>query len=445
MKWREKISALSAKGQGTTVDRHRVVILGGGFGGLAVAKGLKRADVDITLVDRSNYHLFQPLLYQVATGSLSPANIAAPLRQIVHNQKNTRVILAEAVRIDAQNRKVILSDGELPYDTLIVATGSTHQYFGHPEWEQFAPGLKTVDDATAMRARILTAFEAAERETDPAKLAAWMTFVLVGGGPTGAELAGALGEIAHDTLKYDFRDIDPQRTRIVLVEGADRVLPSYPGKLSEDARKMLVDLGVTVRTGAMVTDINAEGVTIKEGDNIEKIPTRTVLWAAGVLASPLGVSLQKEAGAPLDKANRVLVEPDCTVPNHPEIFVIGDLANFSHQTGKPLPGVAQPALQQGKYVAKLIRARFKNEKLKPFHYFDAGNLATIGRGKAIADLNFVGLSGWPAWFVWILVHLVNLIQFQSRLLVMTQWAWLYLTFDRSARLITGKNPLPMDL
>jgi NADH dehydrogenase len=427
------------------VDRHRVVILGGGFGGLAVAKGLKRADVDITLVDRSNYHLFQPLLYQVATGSLSPANIAAPLRQIVHNQKNTRVILAEAVRIDAQNRKVILSDGELPYDTLIVATGSTHQYFGHPEWEQFAPGLKTVDDATAMRARILTAFEAAERETDPAKLAAWMTFVLVGGGPTGAELAGALGEIAHDTLKHDFRDIDPQRTRIVLVEGADRVLPSYPGKLSEDARKMLVDLGVTVRTGAMVTDINAEGVTIKEGDNIEKIPTRTVLWAAGVLASPLGVSLQKEAGAPLDKANRVLVEPDCTVPNHPEIFVIGDLANFSHQTGKPLPGVAQPALQQGKYVAKLIRARFKNEKLKPFHYFDAGNLATIGRGKAIADLNFVGLSGWPAWFVWILVHLVNLIQFQSRLLVMTQWAWLYLTFDRSARLITGKNPLPMDL
>ncbi len=427
------------------MDRHKVVILGGGFGGLAVAKGLKRADVDITLVDRCNFHLFQPLLYQVATGSLSPANIAAPLRQIVHNQKNTRVILAEAVRIDAQNRRVILSDGELPYDTLVVATGSTHQYFGHPEWEEFAPGLKTIEDATAMRARILTAFEAAERETDPEKLAAWMTFVLVGGGPTGAELAGALGEIAHDTLKHDFRDIDPQRTRIVLVEGADRVLPSYPQKLSDDARKMLVDLGVTVRTGAMVTDINAEGVTLKEGDNTEKIPTRTVLWAAGVLASPLGVSLQKEAGAPLDKANRVLVEPDCTVPNHPEIFVIGDLANFSHQTGKPLPGVAQPAMQQGDYVAKTIRARFKNEKLKPFHYFDKGNLATIGRGKAVADLNFVGISGWPAWFVWTFIHLLYLIQFQSRLLVMTQWAWLYITFDRSARLITGKNPLPMDL
>jgi NADH:ubiquinone reductase (H+-translocating) len=435
---------MCAKGQGT-VDRHKVVILGGGFGGLAVAKGLKRADVEITLVDRCNYHLFQPLLYQVATGSLSPANIAAPLRQIVHNQKNTRVILAEAVRIDAQNHKVILSDGELPYDTLIVATGSTHQYFGHPEWEQFAPGLKTIEDATAMRARILTAFEAAERETDPAKLAAWMTFVLVGGGPTGAELAGALGEIAHDTLKHDFRDIDPQRTRIVLVEGTDRVLPSYPEKLSDDARKMLDDLGVTVRTGAMVTDINAEGVTLKEGDTIEKIPTRTVLWAAGVLASPLGTSLQKEAGAPLDKAFRVIVEPDCTVPNHPEIFVIGDLANFSHQTGKPLPGVAQPAMQQGDYVAKTIRARFKNEKLKPFHYFDKGNLATIGRGKAVADLNFIGLSGWPAWFVWTFIHLLYLIQFQSRLLVMTQWAWLYLTFDRSARLITGKNPLPMDL
>jgi NADH:ubiquinone reductase (H+-translocating) len=427
------------------VDRHKVVILGGGFGGLGVAKGLKRADVDITLVDRCNYHLFQPLLYQVATGSLSPANIAAPLRQIVHNQKNTRVILAEAVRIDAQNHKVILSDGELPYDTLVVATGSTHQYFGHPEWEEFAPGLKTIEDATAMRARILTAFEAAEREIDPAKLAAWMTFVLVGGGPTGAELAGAVGEIAHDTLKHDFRGIDPRRTRIVLVEGEDRVLPSYPQKLSEDARKMLVDLGVTVRTGAMVTAIDAEGVTLKEGDKIEKVPTRTVLWAAGVLASPLGVSLQKEAGAPLDKAYRVIVEPDCTVPNHPEIFVIGDLANFSHQTGKPLPGVAQPAMQQGDYVAKTIRARFKNEKLKPFHYFDKGNLATIGRGKAVADLNFVGLSGWPAWFVWTFIHLLYLIQFQSRLLVMTQWAWLYLTFDRSARLITGKNPLPMDL
>lgn len=427
------------------MDRHKVVILGGGFGGLSAATGLKHAPVDITLIDRCNFHLFQPLLYQVATGSLSPANIAGPLRQIVRKQKNTKVLLAEATHIDAKNRKVILSDGEVPYDTLIVATGSTHQYFGHPEWEEFAPGLKTIEDATAMRARILTAFEAAERETDPEKLAAWMTFVIVGGGPTGAELAGALGEIAHDTLKHDFRGIDPRQTRIVLVEGSDRVLPSYPAKLSEDARKMLVELGVTVRTGAMVTDIQAHGVTVKEGDGTETIPTRTVLWAAGVLASPLGLSLQKEAGAPVDKAFRVLVNPDCTVPNHPEIFVIGDLANFSHQTGQPLPGVAQPAMQQGVYVAKVIRDRFENKTRGPFRYFDKGNLATIGRGKAVADLNFIGLSGWPAWFVWIFIHLLYLIQFQDRLLVMTQWAWLYLTFDRSARLITGKNPLPMDL
>ncbi len=427
------------------MDRHKVVILGGGFGGISAAKGLAHAPVDITLIDRANFHLFQPLLYQVATGSLSPANIAGPLRQILRRQKNTNVLLAEAIDIDAKNRRVILSDGELAYDTLIVATGSAHQYFGHPEWEQFAPGLKTIDDATAMRARILTAFEAAERETDPAKLEAWMTFVIVGGGPTGAELAGALGEIAHDTLKHDFRDIDTRQARIILVEGAKRVLPSYPPKLSADASRMLSALGVTVRTGAMVTGIRASEVTIKEGEKIETIPTRTVLWAAGVLASPLGVALGKNAGATLDKANRVLVAPDCTVPNHPEIFVIGDLANFSHQTGEPLPGVAQPAIQQGKYVARAIRNRFQSKPSKPFHYFDKGNLATIGRGKAVADLHFLKIAGWPAWLMWIFIHLVYLVEFKERLLVLTQWAWLYITWDRSARLITGKNPLPMDL
>ena len=427
------------------MDRHKVVILGGGFGGINAAKNLKNVPVDVTLVDRCNFHLFQPLLYQVATGSLSPANIAGPLRQIVRKQKNTQVLLAEAVDIDAKNRRVILSDGELPYDTLIVATGSTHQYFGHPEWEQFAPGLKTIEDATAMRARILTAFEAAERETNPSRLAAWMTFVIVGAGPTGAELAGALGEIAHDTLKHDFRDIDTRHARIFLVEGAGRVLPSYPPKLSADACRMLNDLGVSVRTGAMVTDIREGEVTIKEGENIEVIPTRTVLWAAGVLASPLGVALGKNADAPLDKANRVLVAPDCTVPGHPEIFVIGDLANFSHQTGEPLPGVAQPAMQQGQYVARVIRDRFEGKTPKPFHYFDKGNLATIGRGKAVADLHFLELAGWPAWLMWIFIHIVYLIEFKDRLLVLTQWAWLYITWDRSARLITGKSPLPMDL
>jgi NADH:quinone reductase (non-electrogenic) len=427
------------------MDTHKVVILGGGFGGLTAALKLKNAPVHVTLIDRCNYHLFQPLLYQVATGSLSPANVAGPLRQVLRKQKNTQVLLGEAISIDAAKRQVILSDGVVDYDTLIVATGSTHQYFGHDEWEEFAPGLKNLNDATAMRGRILLAFEAAERERNPEKLRAWMTFVIVGAGPTGAELAGALGEIAHDTLRHDFRDIDPSKTRIVLVEGTDRPLPSYPPKLSDAARKMLERLGVTVRTGAMVTDITVEGVTIKEGDNTELIPTRTVLWAAGVLASPLGKILSENAGAPLDKASRVIVQPDMTVPGHPEIFVIGDLANFSHQTGNPLPGVAQPAIQQGEYVAKLIRARFRNHKLPPFHYFDKGNLATIGRGAAVADLNWLQISGFPAWLIWIFIHLVYIIQFQNRLLVMMQWAWLYLTFDRSARLITGKSPLPLDL
>src|SRR5580700_591025 len=413
-------------------DRHRVLILGGGFGGLSAAHKLKHAPVEVILLDRCNYHLFQPLLYQVATGSLSPANIAAPLRQILRRQENTKVLLAEAVNLEVANRRVILSDGAVSYDTLVVATGSTHQYFGHDEWEQFAPGLKTVEDATAMRRRILLAFEAAEREPDPAKLRAWMTFVIVGGGPTGAELAGALGEIAHDTLTHDFRDIDPSQTQIILVEGTDRALPTYPPKLSEAARKMLVRLGVTVRTGAMVTDVKADSVTIRDGDRTESIPTRTVVWAAGVLASPLGIILFKKADAPVDKLGRVLVSPDLSVPGHPEFFVIGDLANFSHKTGKPLPGVAQPAIQQGRYVARVIEGRLRGKKPHPFHYLDKGNLATIGRAKAVADLNGLRLSGFPAWVLWVFVHLFYIIEFRNRMLVLVQWAWLFLTFDRSA-------------
>ncbi|MGC1202027.1 MAG: NAD(P)/FAD-dependent oxidoreductase [Candidatus Acidiferrales bacterium] len=425
--------------------RHRVVILGGGFGGLAAALQLRHAPVDLTLIDRCNYHLFQPLLYQVATGSLSPANVASPLRGILHKSKNTTVLFAEATRIDAASHRVILSDGEIPYDTLIVATGSSHQYFGHDQWEKIAPGLKNIDDATAMRGRILLAFEAAERETDPENLVAWMTFVIVGGGPTGVELAGALGEIANDTLKHDFRHIDPRQTRIILVEGTDRVLPSYPPSLSAAAKKMLERLSVTVRTGAMVTDVQAHAVTVRTGDRDETIPTRTVLWAAGVLASPLGRLLGKDAGAPLDRAGRVIVEPNLTVPGHPEIFVVGDLANFSHQTGKPLPGVAQPAIQEGRHAGRTIAARLRGAKTKPFHYFDKGNLATIGRGKAVADLNWLRLSGLPAWLIWIFVHLFYIVQFQNRILVFCQWAWLYITFDRSARLITGEHPLPLDL
>ncbi len=425
--------------------RHRVVIIGGGFGGLSAAVGLKRAPVDVTLIDRCNYHLFQPLLYQVATGALSPANIASPLRNIVRSQRNAQVLLGEAVGLDAANRRLILSDGTADYDTLVVAAGASHQYFGHDEWEEFAPGLKTVEDATHMRRRILLAFEAAERERDPEKLRAWMTFVIAGAGPTGVELAGALGEIANDTLRRDFRDIDSSTAQIILVEGADRVLPGYPPKLSVAAGRMLERLGVTIRTGAMVTDIRKESVTIRAAERTETIPTRTVLWAAGVLASPLGRILSAEAGAALDKAGRVIVEPDLTVAGHPEIFVIGDLANFSHQTGKPLPGVAQTAIQGGRYVAKMIERRLRGEKTAPFHYVDKGNLATIGRGAAVADLPWLRLSGVPAWLLWIFVHLFTILEFQNRLLVFVQWAFFYFTYDRSARLITGKNPLPLDL
>jgi NADH:ubiquinone reductase (H+-translocating) len=426
-------------------SQHRVVIVGGGFGGLSAALRLRRAPVEVTLVDRCNYHLFQPLLYQVATGTLSPANIASPLRNILKRHKNTRVLLAEATRIDAANRRVILSDGSIEYDTLVVSTGSSHQYFGHDEWEEFARGLKTVEDATDMRRRILLAFETAERETDPEKVRAYMTFVIVGGGPTGAELAGALAEIANDTLRRDFRNIDPSQARIILVEGTDRVLPVYPPKLSEAARKMIERLGVIVRTGAMVTDVKKESVTVREGDRTETIPTRTVLWAAGVLGSPLGRIVAQETGATIDTAGRISVEPDLTVAGHPEIFVIGDLANFVHQTGKPLPGVAQPAIQEGGYVAEAIARRLRGEKPRPFHYFDKGNLATIGRGAAVADLNWLQISGFPAWLLWIFVHLLYIVEFQNRLLVFVQWGWFYLTFDRSARLITGKNPLPLDL
>jgi NADH dehydrogenase len=426
-------------------DAHRVVIVGGGFGGLGTAQSLRRIPVQVTLIDRHNYHLFQPLLYQVATGSLSPANIAAPLRNILRRQKNTEVLLAEAVDIDAANRRVILSDGAVPYDTLILATGSSHQYFGHDDWEEFAPGLKNVEDATDMRRRILLAFESAEREPDPEKIRAMLTFVIVGGGPTGVELAGALGEIAHDTLLDDFRRIDTKQARIILVEGTNHILPTYPEKLSESARKQLERLGVTVRTGAFVTGVQRDGVTIKDGDRTEFIPSDTVLWAAGVQSSPLGRLLAKSTGAQIDRAGRVIVEADLTVPGHPEIFVIGDLANFSHQGGKPLPGVAQPAIQEGHYAARVIQNRLRGENTEPFHYRDKGNLAVIGRFAAVADLNFLRLSGLPAWLIWIFVHLLYIVEFQSRLLIMVQWAWLYFTYDRSARLITGKPSLPLDL
>jgi NADH dehydrogenase len=435
---------------------HQVVILGGGFGGLSAARALRRARAEVTLVDRCNYHLFQPLLYQVATGALSPANIAAPLRGVLKRQKNAKVLLGEAVDIDVEGRRVILSDGEVSYDTLIVATGSRHQYFGHEQWEECAPGLKTIEDATHMRARILLAFEAAERETNKEKLRAWLTFVIVGAGPTGVELAGALGEISKDTLKNDFRNIDTAEAKILLIEGADRVLTTYPAELSAAGQRMLERLGVTVRTSTMVTEVTPESVTLRSGDGSEVVPTRTVLWAAGIQASPLGRILAEKAGATLDRVGRIGVEPNLSVARHPEIFVIGDLASFSHQTGKPLPGVAQVAMQQGQYAARLIEKRIKEGPEpraagqrhgveRPFHYVDKGNMATIGRKAAVADLHGLRVAGFPAWLIWLFIHLLYIVEFESRLLVMLQWAWNYFTFNRAARLITGKNPLPLDL
>jgi NADH dehydrogenase len=420
-----------------------VVILGGGFGGLYAARALGRAPVRVTLIDRRNFHLFQPLLYQVATGQLSPANIAAPLRAVLKRQRNTTVVLGEAVDIDVANHLVILSDGVVGYDTLIVATGSRHHYFGRAEWEEVAPGLKTVEDATDIRRRVLLAFEAAERESDPQQQRAWLTFVIVGAGPTGVEMAGALGELSRHTLRDNFRHIDPASATILLLEGTDRVLPPYPPDLSAKAARSLARLGVTVRTGCIVTDVKPDAVTVRSGDRSEVIPTHTVVWAAGVDASPLGRVLARATGASLDRSGRVLVGRDLSLPGHPEVFVIGDLANFCHQGSKPLPGVAPVAIQQGRYVSRLIVGRLRGQSQPPFAYRDKGSLATIGRSAAVADLGWVKLSGFLAWLAWLFIHLLYLIEFQNRLLVMMQWAWNYFTRNRSARLITGDSPLPL--
>lgn len=421
-------------------NTHRVVIIGGGFGGLYAAKALGRAPVQVTLVDKRNFHLFQPLLYQVATGGLSPGDIASPLRAVLNRQKNTEVLAAEVIDIQPDQRKVILRDGELSFDTLIIATGVSHHYFGHDEWAPLAPGLKTIEDATEIRRRILLAFEAAEREPDPEKQRAWLTFVIVGGGPTGVELAGALAELAHKTLKNDFRTIDPTQAKVLLVEGVERILPPYPAELSAKAEQSLTRLGVTVQTKAVVTDIQDGVITLRRGDaEPEQLDTHTVLWAAGMKASPLGQILAQRTGVALDRAGRVMVEPDLTVAGQPNIFVIGDLANFSHQGEKPLPGVAQVAMQQGEYAAKLIQRRLKGETLPPFHYQDRGSLAVIGRNAAVADLGALKFGGFPAWFIWAFIHILYLIEFDNRVMVMFQWAWNYFTRKRGARLITGQN------
>ncbi|HWB83851.1 MAG TPA: NAD(P)/FAD-dependent oxidoreductase [Bryobacteraceae bacterium] len=418
---------------------HRVVIVGGGFGGLYTAKALRRTSAFVTLIDRRNFHLFQPLLYQVATGALSPGEIASPLRVVLSRRRNTEVLLGEVVDLDVERRRVIMRDGEAPYDHLVIATGATHYYFGHDDWETLAPGLKTIEDATNIRSRLLMAFEKAEREPDADKRRAWLTFVIVGAGPTGVELAGALGEIANDTLRHDFHHINPAEARILLLEGLNRVLPPFPPDLSAKAERELIGLGVRPRTGAFVTNIDAEGVTVRVGDHEEHIPTRTVLWAAGVRASRMGKVLAERAGAPLDRAGRVLVEPDLTVPGHPEIHVIGDLASFQ-QNGKPLPGVAPVAMAEGRYVAQSIARLLRGEPVAPFHYRDKGSLATIGRNEAVAQFGKLHLSGFIAWFVWVFVHLMYLVEFENRLLVLVEWIYNYITRNRGARLITRGKP-----
>ena len=417
-------------------DVHRVVIVGGGFGGLHAARALRRAQVEVTVVDRRNFHLFQPLLYQVATGSLSPANIAAPIRNILKGQRNVRVLLGEAVGVDAASRRLLLSDGEVPYDSLIVATGTHHHYFGHEEWERLAPGLKTIEDATRMRGRILLAFERAERETESERIRALLTFVLVGGGPTGVELAGALAEIARDTLAHEFDAIDPAHARILLVEGAERILPTYPPDLSAKALAALARLGVEVWTGARVTDIRSDGVTLARGEVQEWLPTGTVLWAAGVQGSPLGGALARATGVAADRSGRVAVGPDLAIPGHPEILVIGDLAHCRGETGQPLPGVAQVAMQQGAYAARRIQDRLAGRPTPPFRYRDYGSMATIGRHAAVAEIVGIRFAGYLAWLAWLFIHLMQLVQFQNRLLVFLQWAWGYFTYNRAARLIT---------
>jgi NADH dehydrogenase len=418
----------------------RIVVVGGGFGGLYAVRRLESLRVDVTLLDRRNFHLFQPLLYQVATGGLSPANIAAPLRAILKWNRNTRVLLADVTGFDVPRRCVLTTSGEFPYDTLVVAAGVRHQYFGHDSWESEAPGLKTLEDAVEMRRRILLAFERAETETNPEKRRALLTFVIVGAGPTGAELAGALAEIARHTLTREFRTIDPAEARILLVEGGPRVLAAYPPELSEKAQASLASLGVETLLNTSVTAVEDGRVTLSRAGGTEKIETETILWAAGVAASPLAAALAAATGAATDRAGRIAVAPDLTLPGHPEIFVLGDMAALADEKGRPLPGVAPVAMQQGRYAARVIARRLAGRvAAAPFRYRDRGSMATIGRGRAIADLGSLRLAGYSAWLAWLFIHLMYLVQFGNRVLILVQWAWNYLSWNRSARLITGPS------
>src|SRR5213594_942903 len=409
-------------------QKPRVVIVGSGFGGLEAAKKLACKNVDLTVIDRTNYHLFQPLLYQVATAALSPADIAAPVRAVLSKCKNMEVMLAEVQSVDVDAKKIKTIDMEFRYDFLILATGARHSYFGHNEWEKLAPGLKSLEDAIELRRRLLMAFEYAEKITDEAARKAAMTFVIIGGGPTGVEMAGAIAEIARYTLAKDFRHIDPSQARVILIEGEPRLLAAFPEDLSASALKQLVDLGVEVRTHARASNLTEAGVQVSD----EFIPCRVKIWSAGNNASFVGKTL----GAPVDRVGRIIINDDLTTPGHLEIQVIGDLANFSHQTGEPLPGISPVAMQQGRHAARNVLAMINGEKPQPFHYWDKGSMATIGRNKAVADLHFIHLKGLPAWLAWLFVHIVFLVGFRNRLLVLIQWAWAYITFDKGARLIT---------
>jgi NADH dehydrogenase len=432
--------------KGSMGRQAKVIIIGGGFGGLCAAQALKSAPVEVTLIDRHNYHLFQPLLYQVATGSLSPGEIAAPLRSVLSRQKNTRVLLGDVQDVDPVSKRVLLADGaSFEYDSLIVASGSQSSYYGNDVWKEWAPGLKSVEEATTIRHKILYAFEVAERTPDPAHRREWLTFVIVGAGPTGVELAGAIGEIARQTLRNDFRSIHPEEAQIILLDGAPRLLTSFPEDLAQKAEHSLAKLGVQVKAGTKVKGVDREGLTLEIGDHIEHLPTKTVIWAGGVTVTPLGRTLAKRTGAETDRGGRIKVGPDLTVANFSELYVIGDLALSLDSKGEALPGVAQVAMQQGTYAAKAIVRQVQGKaKQKAFKYFDKGSLAVIGRWAAVANAFGVHISGLPAWLVWAFIHLMYIVQFQSRILVFIQWAIQDLTFSRGARLITGTAATDFD-